>query len=67
MASSVTMTITAELDADAERLWELWSDPHQLERWWGPPSHPSTFAVDENGKRRYDVRVAAPITQLLPL
>jgi uncharacterized protein YndB with AHSA1/START domain len=42
-----TMTITAEFDADAERLWELWSDPRQLERWWGPASHPSTFVEHE--------------------
>jgi uncharacterized protein YndB with AHSA1/START domain len=40
---ALTMTITAELDASAERVWELWSDPRQLERWWGPPSHPATF------------------------
>jgi uncharacterized protein YndB with AHSA1/START domain len=40
---ALTLTITAEFDADANRLWELWSDPRQLERWWGPPSHPSTF------------------------
>ena len=40
---ALTMTITAELDASAERVWELWSDPRQFERWWGPPSHPATF------------------------
>lgn len=39
----MTMTITAEFEAGAERIWELWSDPRQLERWWGPPSHPATF------------------------
>lgn len=38
-----TMAITAELDASAERAWQLWADPRQLERWWGPPSHPATF------------------------
>jgi hypothetical protein len=37
---ALTMTITAEFGADAERLWALWSDPRQLERWWGPPSAP---------------------------
>jgi len=42
-----TMTITAEFDASAERLWELWSDPRQLERWWSPPSHSSTFVEHE--------------------
>ena len=44
---ALTMTITAEFDADAERLWELWSDPRQLERWWSPPSHSSTFVEHE--------------------
>jgi uncharacterized protein YndB with AHSA1/START domain len=40
---SLTMTITAELDATAERAWQLWADPRQLERWWGPPTYPATF------------------------
>ncbi len=40
---ALTMTITAEFDATAERIWEMWSDPRQLERWWGPPSYPATF------------------------
>jgi uncharacterized protein YndB with AHSA1/START domain len=39
----LTMTITAEYDAPADRAWELWSDPRQLERWWGPPTFPATF------------------------
>ncbi|HYH52567.1 MAG TPA: SRPBCC domain-containing protein [Solirubrobacterales bacterium] len=40
---ALTMTMTAEFDADADRVWELWSDPRQLERWWGPPAAPATF------------------------
>ena len=40
---ALTLTITAEFDAGAERIWEIWSDPRQLERWWGPPSFPATF------------------------
>lgn len=40
---SLTMTVTAEFEATAERAWQLWADPRQLERWWGPPSHPATF------------------------
>jgi len=44
---ALTLTITAEFDADAERLWELWADPRQLERWWSPPSHSSTFIEHE--------------------
>lgn len=38
----LTMTITTELDARVERAWRLWSDPRQLERWWGPPTWPAT-------------------------
>lgn len=38
-----TMTLTAEFDASPERVWQLWADPRQLERWWGPPTYPATF------------------------
>jgi uncharacterized protein YndB with AHSA1/START domain len=37
-----TMTITVDLDAPVERAWQLWADPRQLERWWGPPTYPAT-------------------------
>lgn len=39
---ALTMTVTAEYDVPAERAWQLWGDPHQLERWWGPPTYPAT-------------------------
>lgn len=39
---TLTMTITADLDASTERAWQLWADPRQLERWWGPPTYPAT-------------------------
>jgi uncharacterized protein YndB with AHSA1/START domain len=39
---ALSMTITAELDATVERSWQLWADPRQLERWWGPPTYPAT-------------------------
>ena len=42
-AERLTMSITTELDAPVERAWELWSDPRQLERWWGPPTYPASF------------------------
>ena len=44
-----TMTIEAEFDATPERVWQLWSDPRQLERWWGPPTYPAT--VDSHDLR----------------
>ncbi|MDX1467770.1 MAG: SRPBCC domain-containing protein [Acidimicrobiia bacterium] len=39
---SATFTVAAVYEAPTERIWRLWSDPRQLERWWGPPSHPAT-------------------------
>jgi uncharacterized protein YndB with AHSA1/START domain len=39
---ALTMTVTAEFGATPERVWQLWADPRQLERWWGPPTYPAT-------------------------
>jgi uncharacterized protein YndB with AHSA1/START domain len=33
-----------------QRLWEAFTDPRQLERFWGPPTAPSTFT-------HFDLRV----------
>ena len=41
---TLTMTLTAEFDASPERVWQLWQDRRQLERWWGPPTYPATFS-----------------------
>lgn len=40
---ALTMTITSEFTAPVARVWQLWEDPRQLERWWGPPTYPATF------------------------
>ena len=40
---ALTMTLDAEFEASPERVWQLWADPRQLERWWGPPGYPATF------------------------
>lgn len=42
-AEDLTMTITAEFSAGVDRVWQIWADPRQLERWWGPPTYPATF------------------------
>ncbi|CCH76627.1 conserved hypothetical protein [Nostocoides japonicum T1-X7] len=42
-----TLTITAEFAAPVERVWALYADPRQLERVWGPPTHPATFVDHE--------------------
>jgi len=51
---ALTMTVTADLDATVERAWQLWADPRQFERWWGPPGYPTTV-VD------YDLRAGGRI------
>lgn len=40
---SLTLTLIADFDASLERVWQLWADPRQLERWWGPPTYPATM------------------------
>jgi uncharacterized protein YndB with AHSA1/START domain len=44
---SRSLVLIAEFDAPVERVWQLWADPRQLERWWGPPSHPATVEKHE--------------------
>ncbi|MDQ6848530.1 MAG: SRPBCC domain-containing protein [Actinomycetota bacterium] len=54
---ALTLTIVAELAAPPSRVWQVWSDPRQLERWWGPPTWPATFEqhdiVPGGGSRYY--------------
>jgi uncharacterized protein YndB with AHSA1/START domain len=38
-----TLVLEAEFAATPDRVWRLWSDPRQLERWWGPPAYPATI------------------------
>ena len=35
-----TLTITAEFSAPVERIWQVYADPRQLERVFGPPEYP---------------------------
>lgn len=37
------MTVVAEFDAPADKVWDVWADPRKLEKWWGPPTWPATF------------------------
>ena len=46
-ADALTMTIDAEFAASPERVWQLWADPRQLERWWGPPTYPATVTAHD--------------------
>jgi uncharacterized protein YndB with AHSA1/START domain len=55
---ALTMSITADLAAPIKRVWQLWEDPRELERWWGPPTYPATF-VD------YDLAPGAMVTYFM--
>jgi len=37
-----SLTVVARYDAPVERVWQLYADPRQMERIWGPPSWPAT-------------------------
>jgi uncharacterized protein YndB with AHSA1/START domain len=39
---NLSLTLVADFDAPIEQVWQLWADPRQLERWWGPPGYPAT-------------------------
>ena len=39
----LTITIVADFAAPVSRLWDAYSDPRQIERFWGPPTYPATF------------------------
>lgn len=40
---TLTLHFTAEFAAPVERIWEIYTSPRQLEKWFGPPTHPATF------------------------
>jgi uncharacterized protein YndB with AHSA1/START domain len=52
---SLSLTMVAEFDAPIERVWQLWADPRELERWWGPPGWPATF-------EKHDLAVGGEVT-----
>ena len=39
----LTITIVADFAAPVRRLWDAYTDPRQIERFWGPPTYPATF------------------------
>ena len=59
--AALTFAIDAEFDASPERVWQLWADPRQLERWWGPPTYPATFTGhDLTAGGRADYHMTGP-------
>jgi uncharacterized protein YndB with AHSA1/START domain len=55
---TLSLVLVAEFDAPIERVWQLWADPRRLERWWGPPSHPSTVET-------HDLAVGGEVTYFM--
>ncbi len=55
----LTMTVIADFAAPVDRLWGAFTDPRQLERFWGPPGWPATFTAfdfEPGGKAEYAMR-----------
>jgi len=53
---ALTLTVSAEFAATPQQVWEVWRNPRQLERWWGPPTYPATFTrhdFEVGGESRY--------------
>jgi uncharacterized protein YndB with AHSA1/START domain len=44
---TATLVVTSVFAAPPERVWRLWADPRQLERWWGPDPYPATVVDHE--------------------
>ncbi|MGW0039942.1 SRPBCC family protein [Gordonia sp. NPDC003376] len=44
---TLTITITAEFAAPIARVWQVYADPRQLEKIWGPPTFPATVVDHE--------------------
>ncbi len=40
---NLTLTVEAEFAAPLEKLWNAYTNPRQIERFWGPPGYPATF------------------------
>jgi uncharacterized protein YndB with AHSA1/START domain len=39
----LTITVVADFPVPVGRLWDAYTDPRQIERFWGPPTYPATF------------------------
>jgi uncharacterized protein YndB with AHSA1/START domain len=55
-AEALTLTVVGDYPVPVDRLWSAWSDPRQLERFWGPETWPATFTRHDmavGGESRY--------------
>ncbi len=55
MNDNHTLVTTAEFDTTPEKVWDAWTDPEKIAKWWGPNGFTSTVEeldVREGGKFR---------------
>ena len=52
---NLKLVITADFAAPVTRIWQVYADPRQLEKVWGPPTYPTTV-VD------HDLRPGGQVT-----
>ncbi|WP_282852705.1 SRPBCC family protein [Gulosibacter sediminis] len=55
-SENLTMTLVAEFAAPVSRVWQAFTTPEQLNRFFGPPTWPATFTefdLRPGGKARY--------------
>lgn len=53
---ALSLTIVGDYPVPVERLWRAWTDPRQVERFWGPVEWPATFTrhdVTVGGRSQY--------------
>ena len=53
---NLTLTVVADFAASVQRVWDAYTDPRQIEKFWGPPEWPATFTrhdVFPGGKTDY--------------
>jgi uncharacterized protein YndB with AHSA1/START domain len=56
---ALTLTVVADYPVTLERLWEAYSDPRQIEKFWGPVEWPATFTRHDmavGGESHYEMR-----------
>src|SRR5262249_25149311 len=46
-SAKLVLTLVGDYPVSQQRLWDAFSDPRQLERFWGPPTMPATFTRHE--------------------
>lgn len=58
---ALTLTVVAEFPVGVRRLWDAYTDPRQIEKFWGPPGFPATFTRhDAHAGGRSDYAMTGP-------